>query len=384
MFQIRDSVFIAITFNGIEYPLEETGFRSITILSGARQFLPTCTLSLADNAYFFTNRVPMTDGVEIEIQVGDGSDKANKVYKFRVFRFKSQQSNGINSYTIIGYYNAPNYMFQSTAKGIRGTSNAALKEVASRVGLEYQGGNTNDMQTWLPGNSRYAVFAQQIAKHGYRDDRSFMYLAVTSQGKMIYRNLSELDTNADVPMFVHSDPTPGKNGEPVYQVVDYKLLNNSGFLNASGGYAQQVVTQSVVGASKISNSLDVKRLTENLMINDDIHADLNRSRVDVRPVDSGNVHASYERAAYQNFRNSLVYAFGVEVMIQTQTDIELLDLVNYTAQVQGNMETTESEAYSGAYVVTGKTTHIVQGMYYEKFQLATTGTNKQVTSGGDN
>lgn len=339
-------------------------------------------MDLMDNNNFFTEQVPIADGVQIEIQIGDDSETQPYVMNFRIWKFDPMSVGGVTSYKIVGYYDSPLYMLQSATDSIRATSYSALQQIASKAGLDFDGDQTSDLQTWMPRNQRYGVFATEIARHGYLDGKSFMKLAVTMDGLMLYKNLSNLDTNKVSAYFIHEDPTPRGDSIPVYQVFDRKHIAASGMKNARGGYAQSVVKQSVLKEGSTTSDLNVKQLTENLMINSDLKEEIDRNRVDVRPIDCGNVHDKYEEALYQNYRNSLVYAVGVNVLLQQQADLDLFDLVNYTVYQVGNSDPELNEALTATYLISSKVVHIQVGNYFEVYGLYTTGMNKQVVNDG--
>jgi hypothetical protein len=320
MIQISESVSLGLSFDGRDFPLEVAGFRTVTIHNLARLPLPTVELDLIDNLSFFMNAVPLSADLPFTVEIGDGSKKPTRSYKFRVWNFRLQQAEGVTSYRIIGYLDAPKLMHETSARAIRATSSDALAQIANRVGLRFEGQQTNDLQSWIPGNDRNLVFAKEIAAHGYASDRSFMVLVLTMDGRMVYKDLSTLNTGRVDGHFIHEDPqSQTKNGKPVYQVLDRELVSISGFQNARGGYSHKVVTQSVVADAKVVDKLSVKGLTENLMRDTDLAGALSQSRVDVRPIDCGNVHPNYERAAYQNYRASLIFSMGVQLMIGDHT-----------------------------------------------------------------
>lgn len=367
-------------FNGVEFPVEESGLQTLTIHSSVRLFLPTVQLDLMDNQNFFTNQVPIEDGIRIEILIGDNSGDNPKSLKFRIWKWKNANQAGVPLFSIVGYLDAPMYMHQSSNTGMRGTSTAVLEKIANTSGLKFSGSGSNDMQVWLPGNQRYCTFAEQIAKRGYLNDQSFFQLATTLLGEMRYRNLSLLNTNSDVPFFTRSDEKI--NNRDTYQITDQRHITNSGFANASGGYAHQVVAQAIHRDTESTKKLTIKRLTENFMLNTEVKKQIDRSRVDFAPIDCGNVHPKYEAAAYQNLRSSMLYAFGNEVKIEEQASVDLLELVNYDSFMTDNTGNSKNATFTAAYVVTGKIIHVTTGNYSEVYQMYTTGLNQELVDDG--
>ena len=372
MLEIRTGVLIGLEIDGREYHLEEGGFQSLTMVSNKKMGVATCQIVFSDITGKIDTQVTLSDGVPLLIKIGRSINDYD-TYTYRLYQFKRDPMNTTPQYTLIGYYDAPKWFVKTWRPTIEDTSSNAIVKLGTDSGLIVSADQTNDNQIWWSSNSRTCVFAKDIASRGYLNDKSAMQLGQTIGGEIRYRNLTTIKREG--PVFVHGDSPKDSD----FRVLDQRYINGSGFGNQSGGYNHTTRPQSVLKQTVQRATLDIKRLTQHMMLDKGVKAQVNSGRIDIGPVDCGNVHEQWESARYQNLRTAMMYNMGVELLIQQQTpvDFDLFDSFKYQAvdpPASGGVPQ-DNPQYSADYVVTAKAIHVEQGNYFEKLQGFTTGIN---------
>ena len=370
MLEVTSGLFLGVMINGMNYPIESNGFQSLVIVSNRRMSVTTCELSFTDVTKQINSDITVADGVELLLKVGKSVSEYTE-YKFRIWNPKRQPAGSIQAYTLYGYMDSPKWFIDSWKFPIEGTSSEVLKKLAAGCGLPFSGDPTNDSMVWLPGNQRTCMFAKHIAEHGYLDGFGCMSLGMTCTGEIRYRNLNTLPEQGE---FTFTQG--GVNG--TINVIDHKYLFNSGFANLAGGYQQVRQPQGLFSDTPI-DQLSVKRKTQMLQMNKDVKSMIDRGRIDFAPLDAGNVHANWDRAAYQNKRGALLYTTGLELLTNERTPLNLdvfstLMWEGYDPPGAGSVSL--SEQYRGVYVVTAKAITLTPGKYFEKIQAFAPGINK--------
>jgi hypothetical protein len=373
MLRIRDNVWINLTIDGKEYPLEQGGFSNALITSSQDAFVPGLEINLYDSRQFFVRSVTLADGTPIVLQLGPDQNSF-KTFAFRVFKFKQVNSQGTPMYQIKAYLDRPMWFHGSRVLPIRGLSSDVISQLASESNLTVELlDKTADQMIWYPKNERRCVFANRVCSMGYLNASSFMRLAVTAEGKIRYVNIDKYDPKSQYQMYVNGDPATGS-----MQYVDSRNLNKSGFNNIIGGYKHWIVEQNVLvpKAFDITKTVQAKYMTEKLNQAKQVKQMLDRSRLDFKPINCGNVHENYWKAEYQNARIAKTYSQGVMFMVQEITPTELLDPFMYKRiAAPGHTTLQEDRAMIGMYITTAKSIFVDQGNYYEKLQGFTTGMN---------
>jgi hypothetical protein len=332
-------------------------------------------MSLVDSAQWLSKTQDLVDGVRIEIVIkglGSGAGVKTKSYPFRYHTSTDQNSASGIVYDIDAYWDNPVYWIRSTTTPIKGTSNKALSIIANNCKLKYEGLNTSDSQIWLPGNKKYWKFAQDVCAHGQANDRSCMQMALTANNVLRYRDVMAVP-DKPVGRFL-----TGKHKKDFYTVTDHRLKDRSGLYNNLTGYAQSTYEPSVAGDTKTHTKVQVKKTTPRLAMNNEIHSKIDVAATEVRPVNSGNVHAGYEQAAYRNLRLANLFSVGVELVVNEQTDVDLLDYVYFEEDQPANDKA--SRPWSGLYLVSTKVIYVEGLNYYEKFDILRTGLNNNSAS----
>lgn len=372
MYKVKDNVWLGIKFGDKDYPIDILGFKSVTVTENNRLFVPFAILVFADSAQWFENNVMLKDGMPVEISIGQ-SQEDSTTYKFRVFRYTREVGSGTSVYSVSCLLDAPVYLIDSSSKGFYGTSSAALKDLAARSKLTAAMEETVDLQWWSCGNERNCCWAADVAKHGYSAPDSLMQLCVTLDRRMIYRNVNAPSVYSGSPKIQFTRRTTVQKG--VYQIADARVLSSAGFANARGGYAFALSTQPLNQYQDSVSQLRARKITNSLDMNQDVKEGLDSGRIRFAPIDCGNVHKNYEKAAYQNERGALVWSNGIQILVQSVTQGSLLDLALVEDNEHGNSKDTSTKSQSGKYLVTAKAIHIDGSNYYEKYELWTTGKN---------
>lgn len=370
MLEIKTGVFLGVSIDGQDYPMEKNGFQKLVLVSNKRMSTATCELTFSDLTDRINKEITLADGVSLVIKLGRSIDDYD-VYKYRVYNYKRDPARTTPQYTVLGYFDAPKWFLQAWKKPIEACSSKALEDIASACGLKPDVDPTNDDMLWLPGNERTCMFARSIAERGYLDDQSCMAIGMTLDGTFKYKNLTTLPATG--PTF-----TPG-HVPGTANVIDNRYLVSSGYGNSIGGYKHLVRPQLIREFKDKIDQLDVKRKTQTLQLNKEVRGMLQKGRIDFGDIDAGNVHKNWDKARYQNLRTAMIYSMGVELMIDQRTPMDL-DLFSpflyeaYDPPVTGEAKLTEQ--YRCVYYITAKAIYVEQGNYYEKFQGYTTGINK--------
>lgn len=365
-YALKDRLFVSILFNGQEFPFETNSLDFLHMSSSVRTALPILTFKVTDVKKFLTLNNFLVDGTRITVTAGKEQQKT--AYNFRLFSFKEIPSNS-PEYKIHAYLDAPLYWASSLVEAQKGTSNEVLKKMADRCGMTYSGVNTSDSQNWLPQNLTIREFVRQVAYHGWANDSSCMQAAVTLDRVLRYRNVSDFDTYPVKDFFATTKVT-----DKIKPMTDYAIVNRAGFMNVTTGYQETRVVQSVIEEDDAKHSsLTFKKNSAKLMMSADVKSQVDRNKFSFAPVDVGNTHANYEKAAYQNRRMGNLFALGLDMMTPEFSSADLLDVVNIEMELP---DVKGSRQYSGKYLVLSKVIYVQGGNYYEKLELARHGLNE--------
>lgn len=354
---------VSVYFNDQEFIFDTVNLLNYLHISESRRFqLPALTMSLMDRAQYFSRTNALKDGSKITIVLKAVGSKNSKTMNFRIFSYEAE---GAFSYKITGYMDFPLYFNGTSFKPIYGSSSAVLQEIATRCGMEYDGVPTNDVQSWYPKNLTYAKFARSVVDHAWVVDSSFMDVAVSSSGKMIYRDVNNL-TAEPVKLIAYS------YAENSYPVTSCEMSTSSGFNNLQTGYWNAYLDQSIVVDNKLYNDLPFKPDSKDPLLNLELRGKLERGQWTYTPIDVGNTHYAYQKAAYQNNRYANLLSFGVDFTIPLDTQLEIFDRVSYTVQ---NDDSSIATRYAGIYTVAEKIIYVQGANYAEKITAFRHGTN---------
>jgi len=374
MFHLKNRLGIQIIINQKEFPFDRVNALDfLHMCCSTRLDIPMLHFRVKDAAKFLVADQDLIDGAAIQINIVIRNQIQS--FSFRLHTFKQIFDTTGPSYDIDAYLDSVSYWLATTSKAVSGSSNTVLSQIAQNCGISYYVGTTTaDTQTWFPKNKRWREFARSLALHGYVDDQSCMVLGFDLDNKLIYKNLISKPTQKQAAVFITA-----KHAEGSFIATDYKIKNQSGFLNSvGGGYAGEIQVTSVMSTTQTSiNTTQGTRTTSKFMINSEVYNEVKlQGRVSFRPIDGGNVHQNYEKAAYQNVRVSSLFSFGLELITTDVTGLNLLDYVGFVASVP---EGKPVQAYSGNYFITSRTIYIQGLNYFEKLELCNQGLNGPVS-----
>lgn len=360
--------------DNVEYPL---GFNNVLNFlhmgSSIKQQLPTIHFSISDmDSVFVKSGIP--DGIPLKVVIKSGQSRTD-VYTFRKFHSTKELNGGIYTYQVDGYWDAALYWAGTECVGTRGSSDEVLSQIASLCGLKYSGTPTNDSQLWLQQNYTYGQFAKMIRQHGYVDATSCMALGVDLTGTMVYRNLNGTNGGSSPVKVVAF-----QRADDALSAIDYGVLQNSGFNNQLSGYASGVVSQTVTGdtASDLQDQLVFTADVRAPLYNTTVKGIAKRGNYSYSGVDVGNTHLTYDLAAYQNLRYGNLFSLTLQILFDAPTYLQLMNDITFSVT---NIDNSQSTAYSGNYIVTGRAIYIQGVTYSEKLEVTRHGTNDAYVTG---
>ncbi|MDE1905564.1 MAG: hypothetical protein KGH75_03830 [Rhodospirillales bacterium] len=370
-----------MTISGTTFPMLAIPGPQCMISTSVRQSLPTVRLVIMDPSNVISTALPIVDGTQIGIIMDDTSATNPTPINFRSFGTPKRKPvpnfPSIAAYDINGLLDSIPFTKTNPTGVFTGTSNTAIKNIASLNNLVYSGNvSANDSMPWRPGKSTWAGFVEHISSHSYIDAKSVMVWGVDESKTLHFNNLVPLyNTSPKAYIYYGAPPQTSSNTQitsnNTYPALQYKALNNSGLLNASGGYGQRTVQPTLDG--NVS-----KYLTSNATVTNnslDINSDLSKaiqpvSRMHLPAADCGNSHPNYIQARHQNHRLKCTYSQNIYVLLYRTTGLNIFDTVNFTASTGDNASTS---LVNGTYVVTAKTRCLYSNRYYEKLELTNAG-----------
>ena len=376
MYRFNESLYLGISFNDIELPLNNNTLvvETMLITTNVKMSLPSCSLIIRDKEGFFESKCSLAAELPFIIKFGTSPDNV-ETFKFRIFTPSESKSLEETVYSIIGVYQSPRYILESRNTPLRGTSSAVLKTITEECGLKYSGVDTADAQVWNPGNNKNHVFVRQIVSHSYIGKSSCLRHGVTGSGDFRLRNLATIDTGKN-PVFWRGIQ-PESAGDS-YQLYDLNSSTNSGFSNSVSGYAQSMIQQS--GLTDITVAFKhVELAAQNpiLPLNATIKNGIKSTRILFAPIDCGNNHSNYEEASYQNTRIAHLYSSSVVFMHGSKTSYDVLDVVTILQQSSRDFP---PDSMSGNYIITGKAIFLQGTNFYEKFEGVRLGNTVDTTN----
>ena len=372
-FIIQGRIEISISINGTDYPLDP-GTNTLNFLQmgcSARQKLPTCHFAVTDNTKAL-DKVFLQDGIPLTIVV-KANRSLSQTYNFRLFHKKKTFDGSSYKYEIDGYWDAPIYWAGTSEAGIQGTSSTVLQNIATLSGLHYRGITTNDPQLWMQRNRSYGDFAKVVYQHGYVSDKSYTVAGVDLTGTLIYVDANNLPTPT-VTLVAY------QMVDGMYTVVDYRATSKSGLNNNLTGYNNARYTQSQSGTA-LSTANDQLAFTPDTtapLFNTDVKTIAARGYQSYGPIDVGNVHSKYERAAYQNMRYANLLSMDVDFLVNMPVPLTLFDKFTFSVETANNKQ---DPAYSGVYIVSGQALYVQGTTVAMKLQACRSGTDNAYTNG---
>lgn len=388
MLNIQDIAFLSIEIDGEEVPY--AFIQSVELTEGNGALFPAFRIVMGDPySTYMTGEKALTDGNKFSITIGKSmSDKNCKPRKYRLFGKKPINRAENPQMLIVGIVDAPNLVYAKPIEAYKGTSDAVLKQIADKAGLQYSGPGScngatmNDNQVWRNSGKNRGVFAQDIARRGWMSPKSGMGMSITSAGEMRYRNLVDV-INTPLPkiqfVFSHNAPKSDEDDSKKFYLV--KFANDHSSAGVTSGWQNygSVRTQPCLsGEDKKSDKMEVAVPGKYVAVNQEIADMVGKVRRDVAPVDMGNVHDNYEKAQFQNLKVLALFSQKMSLMVEQVTDVQLYDPVIYK---QANADPTEPVSTTDVYIVVGKTICIKAGTFYaERIEIARLSINMKGTT----
>ena len=372
-FILQNRLEVSISIDGKTYPLDP-GTNTLTFLHmscSTKGKLPTCHFKVTDTIKSL-DQIFLQDGIPLQITL-KAYGSQTQIYNFRLFHKKKSFNGAAFEYEVDGYWNAPIYWTGTSEAGIQGTSSEVLAQIAKTCGLQFKGVTTSDAQLWMQRNRYYADFAKIVAQHGFITQSSYTVAGVDLTGTLLYVDANNLP--APTTQLIAYQMVPG-----MYTVTDYKAVTKSGLNNNLTGYNNVRFTQSQAGSTLSSPNATVQFTPDTTapLFNTAVQQQAARGYQTFGPIDVGNVHSNYERAAYQNMRYANLYSMDAEFMTLLPTPLTLFNTLNFSLETENKKL---DPAYSGTYITSGKAIYIQGTSYTEKIAASRTGTANPYTSG---
>lgn len=364
---VADQTEISVFIADKEYPLEAINLMNwMHISTTFRHDLPMLGMQIVDVQRVF-DRIGLIDGTPIRVVI-KSNGKDSQTYVFRKFNAKTEFNGASYVWSIYGYWDAPLYWAASSLRAIEGTSNAVLQEIAQTCGLKFNGVSTNDSQIWVPRNRTYRSWAKDITDHAWSSDKSCMNIGVDLDGTMVFKDMNNL-------------PEPEQKilgytfAKDALTASDIQVSASSGLNNALTGYQNMRISQSATQdeMQRVIKDLVFKPDVKNPLYNQELKDKLGRGAVRFGPIDCGNFHDNYDKAAYQNLRYRNMFSLNLEALMIDAAKVKLGSRVNLGLQTE---DTGQDVPNSGVYTITGHAIYTQGANYAEKLGMARHGVNE--------
>jgi hypothetical protein len=381
---------LTLSINGTVFPIMSVpGFQCI-VCTTVRQSLPAMRFILPDPNKLINTSLPITDGTPLIVTLNDDNNTSIPPATFRAFgtpkRGTFPENPTISCYTINAILDAIPYIRANPNQAITGPSHTVISQIASANNLNLKTNVIgNDSMTWLPGRKTWAGFTDHISAHSFIDTSGVTATGVDEQKNLYYMNVSTLFNKLYTGYIFYGVPQQqmgfgsGSNTPPTFAAVQYKAINHSGIYNSLGAYGQRTVQTGLNGVVNKHLNTNATTYNNSLDVNADVSAAVQPvSRMNLTASDAGNSHANYVAARHQNKRLKCTYTQNIYVMLYQTTNINILDLVKFTASSD---QTSTDSLVNGYYVVTAKSRCVYNNRYYEKIELCNNGPQAGSNSG---
>jgi hypothetical protein len=196
-----------------------------------------------------------------------------------------------------------------------------------------------------------------------------MSLGLDLNSTLIYSNLNGKFTQPPTQIVAY------KRSETAITAVDYSVAQMSGFNNQMTGYSMGLIVQSVTAPNANSTPVESIKFVADVkapLLNTAVMNIAKRGAYSYSGIDSGNTHATYDQAEYQNIRYANLFSLKLDILLDTQSTITLLSQINFSVT---DIDNNQSVAYAGLYQVISKAIYIQGVTYSEKLEVARHGTN---------
>lgn len=345
--KLEVSISITQNSNIVDVPLDKyCALSELNITESTKYTVPLLYLELQDASQFFTSN-PLSDGQLLTVSILTNGI-ALQQSKYRVYSFKTRFTGTAVTVQIDAYLDCPKYWFESSFNTYNNNTSSVISEIANKCNLKSDVVVTNDKQLWCQGNMTNSKFCHYLAKHGYKTSSSYMVLALNAKGTLIYRDVNNLKNDG------YFSVTQYTQVENSYTATDVQVSSISGLNNCiGGGYGISLLDQE---KNKIHDSLTVSKSID---YNTEVAKSIKQSIVrfsNIRP----DVSSNFWLGTYQNSRFSKLFSAEASLIINSYTQITLLNRINLTALLYDG---TPDKINSGEYIVDTRTI-IIRGVNY--------------------
>ena len=362
--------------------------RSFTLFERMNYAVPACELVLEDTAGYISRDILLYEGAVLNVDWGSPvAEPYVMSLEFRVSGIIHINTGQSVAYAILGYMNVPKWLLGGTSKRYTGSSDAVMQMLADESGMRVfaDPSPANDEQTWRCQAEARCVFARRIASHGFVSDTSVMAMAPTVRRRLpdsllwaYYKDLNNVSSMPPEAIFTYGEPNIGRS-PPIYPISSYHPRTTSGLYGMMKGYRQQIVDQNVISPPSdrsldIKDRVNVRLKAPVLQHHQRLDGDAGSPRTRHGTVLTGNTHAMYNKAWYQNTRGiRIMTGVRMDVLVPVPTVAELMDPVEVRiANTEVGSAKSEHSvlSYDGKYIVTGRVTLIEGSTYMEKIMMA--------------
>jgi hypothetical protein len=338
---------------------------SLTIRSSAKKLLPELRLSFVENAPMEQLYIRDNAPIELSIKVVDSTSKevSETLYKFALFSFAK---NG-PTHVIMGIWNAPKYVYDTTTQCYDSTSTEAIKKIANQCGLTFwSNAACSDKTKWYGGAKTYGNVVHNIARHAFAGNTSAMAVGVTDTGTLKFVDVNNVPPKFN---FLYGQVSNDKNTFTLQSAIPKK---QSAFFNAHSGYSYALRSQDLDEKGTVYSKSVIKNIQ-----NVNIDKKMVRVKTAASPIfvdDHQSIHQNYFKAEQQNLRALNAFTSNLECSTNEYTGISIFDGVDCQLQATENVgEIKQNWPYSGSYVVESKEIVVFSFRYSESFVLTRTG-----------
>lgn len=310
-------------YNGIEI----RGSDIVSLKLFYKDGIPNCKVTFVDTFGVISNddTMPLND-TNFEVFINSGSEILKSIHlKFKM-QF-NQESKSKKTQTITGVIDIDDF-YKTSYKSYVGTSFEVLKRISSENGLGFNSNisNTVDSMTWRKNGLSVKNFMNDITKHSYISDNSFVvgyvdfywcfnYIDVEKEWKRNIKNdlalnthglSSILDKTELVNLTLTNDPSQDSSA---FYFQRYKFRNNSTYQSTNKGV--YTISRTYDRDKKQFLKFDIDSLSsdqsENVILKskpsetNEIENNYNTNYGG--KIDSDNMHQNYHYAVSQNIRN---------------------------------------------------------------------------------
>jgi hypothetical protein len=369
LYLTKDNSYVRLRMSNQEIDFGRVSFNHFTIRSHIIYDIPTLNGEIIDNTGYFDDSNFPGDGTLVEISMGTSENKSSLWIPFRIFNVlptNNQSQSRLIRFS--AYFNAPGYFWNHVSKCYRSMSSSDLiKTIAQENNLNVYADGSNDVMSWRCCNKPQSDFIKNdVINYAFLDEESCYAIGFSHSFLGIkFVNLSKAVLSE--PKFTLSETTAGR---PNYLVSESKSLSRSGVLNSvSGGYGMEVKGFNLE-TSSFENHRGAKIVKSDfsLDLNSEFSVSKSLSNLVFAPLSIGNEHPNYHKACGQNLRAKSLYSQSTELLVNSVTEIDLFDSVEFVAfKMPGQMQ--EDFTASSKYLVSGRFQMVTPNGYAEKIFL---------------